>query len=71
MAAATKTKATEAQVATLDLFVRTNEGSELPDERVEAWLEEDGTMGLSHTADGLTMVGFFGTDGKLQGDWLV
>lgn len=36
----------------------------------EAWLFEDGAMGVSYTDDGLTMTGIFDRDGVLVGNWM-
>lgn len=46
--------------------------------KLEIWNESDTEfgdptkpeMGASVTDDGMTMVGFFGADGKLVGDWM-
>jgi len=44
--------------------------------KLEIWMEDGehcetptGEMGVSVTDDGMTMVGFFGTNGELAGDW--
>lgn len=39
---------------------------------VTIWYDEtDSTMGLQVIEDGLSMLGFFGRDGTIIGDWIV